>query len=142
MTQQVDTYAPKDIILIVAGKIITGFTDDMISVSYEVNQVEDEAGADGEVVRRILHDTRGTITANLQQTSRSNLILSGLANVDRLSGDGVFPVVLRNNRGLDLVVGGSAWIQKQSDMNFTGGLEGRAWEIRIAHMQMIIGGAS
>lgn len=142
MAQQVDTYAPKDIILIVGGKIITGFTDDMISVSYEVNQVEDEAGADGEVVRRILHDTRGTLTATLQQTSKSNLILSGLANLDRLSGDGVFPVILKNNRGNDLVTGGNAWIQKQSDMNFRGGIEGRPWTIRIAHMQMIVGGAS
>lgn len=142
MAQEVDTYAPKDIILIVAGKIITGFTDDMISVSYEVNQVEDEAGADGEVVRRILHDTRGLLTATLQQTSKSNLILSGLANADRLSGDGVFPVILKNNRGNDLVVGGNAWIQKQSDMNFRNGIEGRPWAIRIAHMQMIVGGAS
>lgn len=141
MASQVDTYAPRDIIFIVGGKIITGFTDDLITVTYEANQVEDEIGADGEVVRRIVHDDRGLITATLQQTSRSNLILSGFANVDRITGDAIFPVVLKNNRGNDLVTGGIAWIQKQPDMTFRAGIEGRAWPIRVGHMQMIVGGA-
>jgi len=142
MTQQVDTYAPQDINLVVGGKIITGFSDDMIMVSYEVNQVEDEAGADGEVARRIVHDTRATITVSLQQTSSSNLVLSLLANADRLSGDGVVPFVLKNNRGDDLVVGGSAWVQKQADMGFKNAFEPRVWLIRSAYTQMVNAGAS
>lgn len=142
MPQKTETYDPKDIILIVGGKIITGFTEDLITFSYEVNQVEDEAGADGEVVRRIVNDNRGTLTPTLQQTSQSNLVLSTFANVDRISGDGVFPIVLRNNRGLDLLTGGSAWIQKQADLTFRAGIEGRAWPIRIAHAQLVVGGVS
>jgi len=142
MTQNVETYAPQDIILNVAGKIITGFTDDMITCTYEANQVEDEVGADGEVARRILHDRRATLTVTLQQTSKANLVLSTLANVDRISGDSIFPIVMRNNRGTDLVVGGSAWIQKQADSNFQATLQGRAWPIRIAYAQIIVGGAS
>lgn len=142
MPQTVDTYAPKDIILSIGGKVISGFTDDMITFAYEANQVEDEAGADGEVVRRIVHDSRGTLTINLQQTSRSNAVLSALANADRLTGDGVVPVIMRNNRGEDLIVGGNAWVQKQADVSFRAGIEGRAWPIRIGHAQVFVGGAS
>jgi len=82
------------------------------------------------------------VIATLQQTSKSNLVLSTLANIDRQTGNGVFPVIMKNNRGLDIITGGSAWIKKQPPMNFRGGIEGRAWTIRIAHMQMIVGGAS
>lgn len=143
MAGQIDTYDPKDVILTVAGNIITGYAQDtFIEVDREANQVEDEAGAEGDVVRRITNDRRGSITITLLQTSRSNLILSGLARADELSGDGVFPVLVKDNRGNDLHAAPNSWVQKMPRTVYRSGIEGREWILRTSNLQMVVGGAS
>jgi len=142
MPNQVDTYDPKEISVIVAGKVITGFAEDVVRVARESNQVEDEVGADGDVARRITNDRRGSFTITLLQTSRSNLILSGLARVDELSGDGIFPVIIKDLRGNDLHIGANSWIQKQADSVYRSGIESREWVIRTNNLNTVVGGAS
>lgn len=142
MADQVDTYDPKDIILTVAGAIITGYAQDsFIEVDRESNQVEDEVGAEGDVARRITNDRRGSITITLLQTSRSNLVLSALARVDELSGDSVFPVLVKDNRGNDIHGAPNSWIQKMPRTVYRAGIEGREWVIRTSNLQMVVGGA-
>lgn len=141
MANQVDTYDPKDIILIVSGAIITGYAQDsFLVVDRESDQVEDEVGAEGDVVRRITNDRRGSITVTLLQSSRSNLILSGLAKADELTGNGIFPVIVKDNRGLDLHLAPSSWIQKMPQTTYRSGIEGREWIIRTNELQMVVGG--
>lgn len=143
MADQVDTYDPKEVSLLVAGKVITGYAQDtFIVVDRESNQVEDEVGAEGDVARRITNDRRGSITITLLQTSRSNLILSGLARVDELSGDGIFPVLVKDNRGVDLHVAPNSWIQKMPQTTYRAGIESREWVLRTSNLQMVVGGAS
>lgn len=143
MADQVDTYDPKDIIVTVAGNIITGYAQDsFVEVDRESNQVEDEVGAEGDVARRVTNDRRGSITITLLQTSRSNLILSGLARADELSGDGVFPVLIKDNRGIDLHLAPNSWIQKMPRTVYRAGIEGREWILRTSNLQMIVGGAA
>ncbi len=143
MANQVDTYDPKDVILTIAGKIITGYAQDsFIEVDRESNQVEDEVGAEGDVARRITNDRRGSITVTLLQTSRSNLVLSGLARVDELSGDGIFPTLIKDNRGNDLHLAPNSWIRKMPRTVYRAGIEGREWVIRTSNLQMVVGGAT
>jgi len=139
---QVDTLDPKDVTVIVSGNIITGFAQDMITIERETNQVEDEVGADGDVARRVTNDRRGTITITLLQTSRANLFLSTLAVADELTGNVIFPVVIKDQRGNDLHVAASAWIRKMPRTAYRAGVESRAWEIRTNHMNMFVGGAA
>ena len=139
---QVDSIDPKDVTVIVAGKIISGFAQDMISIERESNQVEDEVGADGDVARRGTNDRRGTITITLLQTSRSNLFLSTLAVADELSGRSVYPVVIKDQRGNDLHVAATAWIRKMPRSSYRAGVESRAWEIRTNYLNMFVGGAA
>lgn len=143
MTDQVDTIDPKDVIFIAAGLIITGYAQDtFIEVGRESNQVEDEVGAEGDVARRITNDKRGNITVTLLQTSRSNLILSGLARVDELSGDGIFPILIKDNRGNDLFIAPNSWIMKMPNVIYRAGVETRAWVFRCSNLQMVVGGAT
>jgi|SRR3990172_4921290 len=139
---QVDTLDPKDVTVIVAGKIISGFAQDMISVEPETNQVEDEVGADGDVARRVTNDLRGTITITLLQTSRANGILSILARTDRLTGRTIFPVVIKDQRGNDLHVAATAWIRKMPRSAYRAGIESRVWELRTNNLEMFVGGAA
>ena len=139
---QVDTIDPKDVTVIVSGKIISGFAQDQIVIERETNQVEDEVGADGDVARRVTNDRRGTITITLLQTSRANLFLSTLAVADELTGNVIFPVVIKDQRGKDLHVAASAWIRKMPRTSYRAGIESRAWEIRTNYINMFVGGAA
>ena len=142
MTAQVDTIDPKEVTVMVAGNVLEGFSEDKILVARESNQVEDELGSDGDVARRITNDKRGNFTITLLQTSRSNLILTGLARADELSGNGIFPVVIKDNRGNDLHIGASCWVQKMSDSAYGNRINTRVWIIRTNNLNMIVGGAS
>lgn len=142
MTANVDTIDPKEVTVMVAGNVLEGFSEDKILVARESNQVEDEVGADGDVARRITNDKRGTFTVTLMQTSRSNLILTGLARADELTGNGIFPVVVKNNRGLDLHIGASCWIQKMPDAADGAAINTRQWLIRTNNLNMFVGGAA
>ncbi len=141
MANQVDTYDPKDIIFNAAGFILTGYMNGTyVEVDRESNQVEDEVGAEGDVVRRLTNDKRGNIIVTLLQSSRSNLILSGLARADELSGNGIFPVLVKDNRGLDMFLAPNAWIQKIPQIIYRDGIEGRKWIFRTNNLQMVVGG--
>lgn len=142
MTNRVDTIDPKDVTVTVAGSIIDGFAQDQIVVDRESNQVEDEIGADGDVARRITNDRRGTITITLLQTSRSNLVLSGLAVADELSGTVTFPVVIKDQRGNDLHIAANAWIRKMPRTVYRMGVESREWQLRTNYLNMLVAGAA
>lgn len=142
MANEVQTYDPKDIQVIVGGNVIGGFGEELVRVEREANAYDDEAGAQGEVVRYATNDKRGTITLILQQTSQSNLYLSTLAKADEYSGTGVVPVVVKDTRGNDLHLAPQAWIQKVPQAVYRKGVEMREWVIRTANLQSVLGGAA
>lgn len=136
----VQTYDPKEIIVSVAGQILSGFSEDVVTVARVEDAITDDVGADGEVIRILSNDRRGTITISLLQTSASNLVLSVLANADELLGGNVFPVLIADNRGLDLHVGAEAWVVKQPDAIYNKSNTPREWELRVADLRMVLGG--
>lgn len=142
MPQQIDTIDPKDVTVMVAGFVLEGFAEDKIVVEREANQIEDEIGTDGDVVRRVTNDKRGSFTITLLQTSRSNLVLTNLARADELSGNGIFPVIIKDNRGNDVHLGASCWIQKIPSAAYGAAVETRAWVIRTNNLNATLGGAA
>ncbi len=136
------TYDPKEITVTVNGSILSGFSDDVVTVERAEDQVADAAGADGEVIRTLTNDRRGNIQISLQQTSSSNLVLSALANADEQTGGSVFPVLIRDNRGNDIHVAAEAWIQKQPQAIYNKSNSPRVWIIRCADLRMVVGGHS
>ena len=142
MAPKVDTIDPKEVTVMVNGNVLEGFAADKILVSRGNNQVEDEVGADGDVARRITNDKRGSFTITLLQTSRSNAILSALAIADEATGNTLFPVVIKNQRGLDVHRGAVSWVQKIPDAADGAAINTRAWVIRTNNMNMFLGGAS
>ncbi len=138
----VQTYDPKEIIVTVGGQIISGFSEDVVTVTRVEDAVIDEVGADGEVIRILSNDRRGTVTISLLPTSASNLVLSVIANADELGGGNVVPLLVKDNRGNDLHVGAEAWIVKQPDAIYNKSNQPREWELRVADLRMVVGGHS
>jgi Protein of unknown function (DUF3277). len=139
---RVDTFDPKDVSVIVGGRIIEGFGEDIIEIMRDSDQIGDDAGADGDVARWVTNDRRGTVRITLLQTSRSNLYLSSLAIADELTGNVLVPVIVKDNRGNDLHVAPNAWVKKMPDVKYKRGIEMRVWELRTSHLNMVVGGAA
>lgn len=136
------TYNPQDIEVIVAGNVISGFAEDKVTVERESDQVDDDVGADGEVVRRLTNDKRGTITITLLQTSKSNLFLSTLAKTDEFTGAGSFPTIIKDTRGRDLHIAAQSWIRKMATAGYGARVETRVWVIRTDNLQSLVAGAA
>lgn len=139
MTAQ--TFDPKDVTVTVDGKIITGFAEEMVSAERENPQVDDLSGAQGDVARVITNDKRGIITISLLPTSPSNLILSDLMNLDGVNqANVIFPLVIKDNRGSDLISAEDAWITQPPRTVYNKSIETREWTIRAAKLDMVIAG--
>lgn len=134
------TYDPKEIIVNVNGQIITGFSEDMVTVTRAEDAIIDEIGADGEVVRILSNDRRGNISISLLPQTAANLIFSVLANADELTGGSVFPVLIKDNRGNDLHAGAECWVQKQPETIYNKTAAPRVWIIRSSDLRMVVAG--
>lgn len=124
------TYSPDRIKIIVGAVALTGVADGtFVTIEPMGDGTVSEAGAYGEVARAMSLDTRYTIGVTLQQTSRSNDVLSGLYQLDRVSGgDGAVPVTITDLRGTSLFVG-TCWVTKLATATYSKGLEAKEWPL-------------
>lgn len=130
MANEVKTYSPDQVKVIVGVAALSGFADGtFVDIEPLGDGVTSEAGADGEVARAMSLDPRHTITVTLQQTSRSNDVLSALHTADKISGgNGTVPVAVTDLRGTT-IFGGTGWVVKKAKATFSKGLEAREWTI-------------
>ena len=130
MANELQTYSPDRVKILVGPHIITGVADGtFIVIEQMTDGVTSEAGAYGDVARAMSLDPRHAITLTLQQTSKSNLVLTGLYEADRLSGgSGAVPVGVTDLRGTSLFAG-TGWIVKKANATFSKGLETKEWRI-------------
>lgn len=137
----VQTYDPKDVTVSVDGQILTGFGEEVVAAERENPQVEDLAGAQGDVARVMTNDKRGVITISLLPTSPSNLILSNLANLDGVDGaNKIFPLIIKDNRGADVLQAEDAWISQPPRTVYNKNIEIREWTLRAGKLEMVIAG--
>lgn len=134
-------YNPRKISLIVGVKAISGFVDGtFLELDYDEDAFTKRIGADGKVTRSASSNFSGSMTITLDQASDSNDYLSGLALIDRASGAGVVPVLLRDAGGSTIATGAEAWIRKQAGTTYGNASEDRVWIIDIAELVMNTGG--
>lgn len=134
-------YNPKKVSLIVGAQAISGFADGtFIKVAQDEDAFTKKTGADGDTTRSQSNNFGGKVTITLDQASKSNDYLSGLAALDRASGAGVVPVLIRDALGATLVSGESAWVMKQPDVTFAKTSEDREWVLDVASLDTFVGG--
>lgn len=136
----VKTYDPANVIVIFAGIQISGYPDGaFVNIGRLNDTFTDGSGADGEGWRSKSNDKRGICTLTLSQTSASNDALSALAALDELSGDGVGPLLVKDNNGTSLYAAETAWIQKVPDSEFSKEVGEREWIIKTDNLKVFIG---
>lgn len=128
---ELKTYSPDRIKIIVGGTSITGYADGtFVTIEAMTDGVTSVAGADGEVARSMSLDPRHTITVTLLQTSRGNTVLSNLADADRISGgDRAVPISVTDLRGQTLF-SGTGWVVKKANAAYGKEVEGREWQLQ------------
>lgn len=137
----VKTYDPSQVAIIVGGFNITGFADgSFITIARNADAFALYVGTDGEGTRAKSNNKSGKITITLAQSSDSNAILSGIANLDELSNNGIVPVLVKDNSGTSLYAAETAWIVKASDSEFGKELGSREWILETDNLAVFIAG--
>lgn len=135
------TYSPKKVQVLVGNQIITGFSEDtLVEIEKADDDFEKAIGADGEVARTQSADDSGTITISLMQTSASNDVLQNLRDIDRLSGNDPFPVMVKDGSGRALYSAQEAWIKKIPNSPFKKRADSRVWTIESGVVAHKLGG--
>lgn len=127
--------------MLINGVPISGFDegDDVIQVERLVDSASHTVGADGEMTVALSSDKSGTFTFRLNQSSPSNLYLSGLIAAQE---NGVFiPVSAQfaDTVGNDLAAGTQGYIQRPSGMTRGTGTNGQEWTVVVERLDMLIG---
>ena len=135
------TYDPKQVILTVGGRQITGWADGtFIEVERDADAYELTVGADGDAARSKSNNRAGKITVTLLQTSEGNAVLSGFAAADELSNGGVVAIMARDKSGASFFVADQAWVQKYPKSGYSKNIETREWVLRSDSINIYEGG--
>ena len=136
------TYFCKQVLIALGSHVVTGWADDNF-VSYEKNGdgTTTKYGCDGEIVRSIDPNTSYKIKLSLLHTSLTNGFLQNKYNQDQETGEGYFPLMIKDLRGTVLFQSDYAWIAKPANRSFGKQAPNTDWEIETGEATVTEGAA-
>ena len=133
MADAIKTYNPKEVVVACGTHIVSGYADDsFISIEPNGDGITKKVGCDGEIARSISPDNTYKVKITLLQNSDSNSFFSNIADYDRATGNGLFPVLIKDLRGGLLFATEAAWVIKKSPATRGKETNNREWEIDTA----------
>lgn len=127
---KVKTYNPKEVTIACGNHIVTGTADDsFVNIETNGDGITKKVGCDGEIVRAISPDNTFKVKITLLQTSDSNAFFSNMADVDRETGEGLFPILIKDLKGGMVFSADAAWVVKKSPNTRGKDSNNREWEI-------------
>ena len=135
------TYDVSQVAVIVGGVPLEGFADgSRVTVEFDEEQFTKVTGSDGLTTRSKSNNYAGSVTVTLQQSSRSNDVLSGLWNADRVRNAGVVPILIKDNSGRTLWAAEHAWVQQMPGQEFAKEVSDREWILDTDKLTGLAGG--
>lgn len=126
----IKTYNPKEVIVTLGTHIVTGYADDsFVTIDPNGDGVTKKVGCDGEIVRSISPDDTFIIKLSVLQTSDTNAFLQQKLALDRKTGDGMFPVLVKDLKGGMVFSSDAAWPIKAASRGFGKEAGNREWEL-------------
>lgn len=139
----VRTYSPQQVVVLVSGVPMSGFADGtFVEIAPSSDLSSMQVGADGEVARSISSNKTCTVTITLQQTSPSNDVLSGMIEIDSLTGGVLFPISVLDLRGRTVFLASQCWINKRPTLTFGQEVSDRSWELTTGSPSVWFSGGS
>lgn len=137
MADAIKTYNPKEVVVACGTHIVSGYADDsFIGIEPNGDGITKKVGCDGEIARSISPDNTYKVKITLLQNSDSNSFFSNIADYDRATGNGLFPVLIKDLRGGLLFATEAAWVVKKSPATRGKETNNREWEIDTASAVM------
>jgi hypothetical protein len=136
------TYDPKKVIVVLGNRTITGFAeDDMITIAPHGEGMQLFVGADGEVARSVDPDHTFEVTLHLSSVSQSNTYLSNLYNADRVTGQFILPLLIKDMAGDTLFSAAQAWVANFPESTRSRTIGTQDWVIQTGQIDApIVGG--
>lgn len=126
----IKTYNPKEVIVTLGNHIVTGYAEDsFISVDPNGDGVTKKVGCDGEIVRSISPDDTFVVKLSVTQYSATNSFLQQRLAQDRKSGDGMFPILIKDLKGGMVFSTDAAWPNKPASRGYGKEAGNREWEL-------------
>ncbi|MBR3972999.1 MAG: DUF3277 family protein [Oscillospiraceae bacterium] len=127
---KIKTYNPKEIVITLGNHIVTGYADDsFVTLDPSGDGVTKKIGCDGEIVRSISPDDTYVIKLSVLQTSPTNSFLQQKRALDIKTGDGMFPVLIKDLKGGMVFSTDAAWPIKAASRGFGKEAGNREWEL-------------
>ena len=124
------TYDPRLVTMSFGSHIVTGFADDsIITIEASGDGITKKVGCDGEIARAVSPDDTAKVKIVLLQTSDSNAYFSKKVDQDRDTGDGMFPILIKDLKGGEVFSTEAAWVVKKSPLNRGKDTNNREWEL-------------
>lgn len=130
MSSKIKTYNPKEVTVSCGSHIVSGFADDtFITIEPNGDGITKKVGCDGEIARAVSPDNTYKIKLTLLQTSESGAFFSQKADQDRDTGDGMFPVLIKDLKGGQVFSTEAAWVVRKSALVRGKDTNNREWEL-------------
>lgn len=126
----VKTYNCKEVTIALGAHIVTGTADDsFVTIESNGDGVSKTVGCDGEITRAIDPDDSYKVKLSLLQTSSSNSFLQNRYQQDKATGDGMFPILIKDLKGGLVFSSDSAWVVKPPSRVYGKKGNNREWEL-------------
>ena len=130
MAGKIKTYNPKEVTVSCGSHIVTGYADDsFITIEPNGDGITKKVGCDGEIARAVSPDDTFKVKIVLLQTSDSSAYFSQMADLDRDTGEGMFPILIKDLKGGQVFSTEAAWVVKKSPLNRGKDTNNREWEL-------------
>lgn len=126
----VKTYSAKEVIIAFGSHAVSGVADDsFVTIEPNGDGMAKQVGCYGEIARSIDPDTTYKVTLSLLQTSETNKFLQSQLAKDEDTGEGMFPVLIKDLKGNLMFQAEYGWIVKAPSRAYGKTTNNRDWEI-------------
>ena len=109
----VKTYAAKEVTISMGRHMASGVADDsFVSIEPAGDGITYKYGCDGEIARAVSPNDTYIVKLTTLQTSDTNSFLQNQFNIDMASGEGMFPILIKDLRGGLVLQADQAWVTK------------------------------
>ena len=130
MPESVKTYNPREVICTLGTHVVTGYADDsFITIEEKGDGVSSKTGCDGEVIRAVDPNEQYSVKLSLLQYSDTSKYLQNQYRKDKKTGDGMFPILIKDLKGGLLFSADAAWVTKQPSRVYGKADNNREWTI-------------
>ena len=127
----IHTYNPKEVTISLGNHIVTGYAEDsFITIEPHGDGVTMKSGCDGEIARSLNPDTTFSIKLTTLWQSATTSFLQERYDYDLATGDGMFPVLVKDMKGTLVFSAAQAWVVKPAAREYARESGNREWEIQ------------